>query len=283
MTGQVSRLFLGVQLQCAQCHNHPFTDWKQDEYWGMAAFFMKVKQDGTPKMLAKDGGTITVNENCRRPRRQGRQGRMPRRRTEVPEGAKVRAGQVPHRRAAQDGPEWPGPARTGQLDDLARQSVSSPGRWSTGSGTTSSAAASSIPIDDMHDDNPATHPELLTALAEQFKRHDFDLKYLSRPSCISETYQRTEQAVPGQRGRHRTLQPHVHRDFVAGTAGRFACRESLPAPDKARVLRPRRVGGRQDKKGKVARRPRDNSSASSASRTVPILWNIRTAFRKRCG
>src|SRR5262249_28115165 len=43
MTDNVTRMFLGVQLQCAQCHNHPFTDWKQTEYWAMAAFFMKTK------------------------------------------------------------------------------------------------------------------------------------------------------------------------------------------------------------------------------------------------
>src|SRR5437660_1314123 len=48
ITDNVTKLFLGVQLQCAQCHNHPFTDWKQTEYWGMAAFFMKVRTNGNP-------------------------------------------------------------------------------------------------------------------------------------------------------------------------------------------------------------------------------------------
>ena len=46
MTDVTTKVFLGVQLQCAQCHNHPFTDWKQTEYWGMADFFMKVQQTG---------------------------------------------------------------------------------------------------------------------------------------------------------------------------------------------------------------------------------------------
>ena len=56
MTDVTTKEFLGVQLQCAQCHNHPFTDWKQTEYWGMADFFEKVqltgprnnKQEGVP-------------------------------------------------------------------------------------------------------------------------------------------------------------------------------------------------------------------------------------------
>ncbi len=50
----VAKLFLGVQLQCAQCHNHPFTDWKQTEYWQMAAFFMKVQID---RLVTPNGAT----------------------------------------------------------------------------------------------------------------------------------------------------------------------------------------------------------------------------------
>src|SRR5262249_13198296 len=43
ITDRVARVFLGGQIQCAQCHKHPFGDWTQTEYWGMAAFFLKVK------------------------------------------------------------------------------------------------------------------------------------------------------------------------------------------------------------------------------------------------
>src|SRR5438046_1746047 len=35
LTDTVCRTLLGIQLQCAQCHNHPYTDWKRTEYWGM--------------------------------------------------------------------------------------------------------------------------------------------------------------------------------------------------------------------------------------------------------
>src|SRR5262249_59754508 len=58
-----SKLFLGVQLQCAQCHNHPFTQWKQTEYWGMAAFFNKVRVNGTAKNAAKKGLNLAVSES----------------------------------------------------------------------------------------------------------------------------------------------------------------------------------------------------------------------------
>ncbi|TXT22419.1 MAG: hypothetical protein FD138_3420, partial [Planctomycetota bacterium] len=39
----VSRVFLGVRIGCAECHNHPFADWKQSDFWGMAAFFSGIK------------------------------------------------------------------------------------------------------------------------------------------------------------------------------------------------------------------------------------------------
>ena len=47
------------------------------------------------------------------------------------------------------------------------------------------------PVDDMHDANPASHPELLVDLAQQFKANGFDVKYLVRAICNSETYQRS--------------------------------------------------------------------------------------------
>ena len=42
LAASTARLFLGVQLACAECHNHPFADWKQTEFWNLAAFFSKV-------------------------------------------------------------------------------------------------------------------------------------------------------------------------------------------------------------------------------------------------
>ena len=54
-----SQHFLGIQLQCAQCHNHPFTSWKQTEYWGMAAFYSKVKAD-RPKNGNKGGDNTAI-------------------------------------------------------------------------------------------------------------------------------------------------------------------------------------------------------------------------------
>src|SRR5207249_1506188 len=65
VTDEVCRLFLGVQLQCAQCHNHPFTGWKREEYWGMAAFFMKVN---SPKKVGKQGAPAIAETPNARPK-----------------------------------------------------------------------------------------------------------------------------------------------------------------------------------------------------------------------
>jgi hypothetical protein len=195
VTGQVTRLFLGVQLQCAQCHNHPFTDWKQDQYWGMAAFFSNVKQNITPKKAAKDGTPVTITEVGFAP---GAAKLLPKKKKgmEIPEGYK----NVP--------PKF----LTGTSAQIAKNTPARPvfSKWLTSTDNPYFARAMVNrmwahffgrgvvnPIDDMHDNNPATHPELLLAMAEQFKRHSFDLKYLVKAIVMSDAYQRSSKPFQG--------------------------------------------------------------------------------------
>jgi hypothetical protein len=56
LTGAFVRVFLGVRLNCAQCHDHPFTEWKQRDFWGLAAFF----QGGRNGADARPSGTLTI-------------------------------------------------------------------------------------------------------------------------------------------------------------------------------------------------------------------------------
>ena len=46
MMAEQLRVFLGRRLDCAQCHNHPYERWSQDQFWGMAAFFGRVSRIG---------------------------------------------------------------------------------------------------------------------------------------------------------------------------------------------------------------------------------------------
>jgi hypothetical protein len=181
VTDNVTRMFLGVQLQCAQCHNHPFTDFKQDEYWGMAAFFIKTGPNGNPRGAANKGGTVSIVERPNLP---------PNRRRMLPESAKF----LPPKFLQGEKPtvKSSDPVRPVLADWMtspknpffARAMVNR--MWSQffGRGIVN-------PVDDMIDANAPSHPELLADLSAQFAKNGFDLKYLVRAICNSETYQRS--------------------------------------------------------------------------------------------
>jgi hypothetical protein len=179
-TDNVTRMFMGIQLQCAQCHNHPFTEYKRDEYWRMAAFFLKVQPDGNPRQAVRNGGNISISESTARPNRRRR----------LPESAKV----LPAKFLGGDAPKIRAnePARPVFADWLtnpknpffARAMVNRTWGQLFGRGFVQ-------PVDDMHDGNPCSHPELLAELSAQFAASGFDVKYLFRALCNSQAYQRS--------------------------------------------------------------------------------------------
>jgi len=180
ITDNSTRMFLGVQLQCAQCHNHPFTDWKQTEYWAMAAFYMKTRVNGTPQKAAKNGTVLAVSES----------NKAPKKKDALPESAKIVApkflqGETVKLNTAE--PARPVLAKWMTSADnrfFARAMVNRFWYQMFGRGIVN-------PVDDMHDDNTPSHPALLATLTEQFKLHDFDVKFLLRAICNSEVYQRS--------------------------------------------------------------------------------------------
>lgn len=184
ITDNVTRMFLGVQLQCAQCHNHPFTDWKQTEYWAMAAFFIKTKVNGNPQQAAKKGTVLAVSESeVKGFGKKKKGGGLPDSAKIVP--AQFLQGEKPNMNSRD--PARPVLAKWMTSTDnkfFARAMVNRFWYQLFGRGLVN-------PVDDMHDDNAATHPELLATLTEQFKVNGFDLKYLIRAICNSEVYQRS--------------------------------------------------------------------------------------------
>lgn len=183
LTDSVCKLFMGVQLQCAQCHNHPFNPaWKQDDYWSTAAFFMKV-QAQPPR--GKDAKIPTVMEKNGARNKKG-----------LPDSAK----KLP--------PKFPAgekPALTEK--DLYRPAFAS---WLTNEKNPffAKAAVNRVwaqmfgrglvhPVDDIHDGNPPSHPGLLEDLAQQFKANKYNLHHLFKSICLSEAYQRTSKPSQG--------------------------------------------------------------------------------------
>ena len=228
ITDSVSRMFLGVQLQCAQCHNHPFTDYKQNEYWGMAAFFTKVQMNANPQAAAKKGVTVSVFES-----------KTPGKGRKLPEGGKV----VPAKFLQGDSPKIAvsEPSRpvlakwltSAENPFFAKAMVNRVWHQAFGRGLVN-------PVDDMHEDNPATHPELLAAMAEQFKRSDFDLKYLVRAIYNSDTYQRTSRPTEENKAdtvcySHRlvrVLTPEQFYDSIIVALGRNAEKRANVEPKR---------------------------------------------------
>jgi len=209
VVGTTANLFMGLQLQCAECHNHAFIrEWKQTDFWGVVAFFSQTRSSGgqvggmnTPISIT-EGATAAATG--RRPGGFGGFGRGP-----TVTGAKVEI------------PDATDPRRrTGKvvkakffLDEEPKLADKGPYRpvfadWlvSTQNKYFAPAAVNRMwahffsrgfvnPIDDMHDNNDASHPELLKLLAEEFRASGHDLKHLIRIVCNSKAYQRTSKPL----------------------------------------------------------------------------------------
>lgn len=208
ITDRAAKVFLGVNLQCAQCHNHPFTDWRQDEYWELAAFFKNVrpqyKKENKVEMygVSERGDRKTIM--------------TPASLKVVPAGY-LRSGPAKLNEAEPVLPVFAQWLTTAENPWFARAFVNRLWRTYFGRGLVE-------PVDDLRSDNPATHPEVLDELARQFAAHDFDVHYVVRALTATAAYQRTSRtgtdADPAQTmklyGRMplKVLQPYPLRDSV---------------------------------------------------------------------
>ncbi|MCA9224295.1 MAG: DUF1549 domain-containing protein [Planctomycetales bacterium] len=166
-----AQLFLGLRIQCARCHHHPFEKWSQQDYYGFAAFFSRV---------GRKKGTIANTDRIYHQRGVA-QAQNPKTGEQVkPTGLGSPAEEV----GPEDDPrhklvDWMA------ADDnpfFAYALVNRYWKHFFGRGLVD-------PEDDMRVTNPATNPALLEALAQDFIKHDFDLKHLVRTICNSQVYQ----------------------------------------------------------------------------------------------
>ncbi|MFM8270732.1 MAG: DUF1553 domain-containing protein, partial [Gemmata sp.] len=225
-----------------QCHNHPFTSWKQTEYWGMAAFYSKVKADN-PKNANKGGDntTIGVTEGAKQTKQKDF----------FPESAK----QVP---AKYLGGESPTLGNEPYRPALAK--------WMTS--TTNPFFAKSLvnrtwahlfgrgfvnPVDDMLPENAPTHPDLMNALAHHIgTAGEFDLKYLLKAICLSETYQRTSRPTADNKNDKalyshmavKVFSPEQLYDSLAAVTGSQSAPGGRPAKGQAVATKGPRLGAR---------------------------------------
>jgi hypothetical protein len=171
LAAAVSRSFLGVRLECAQCHNHPFATWKQDQFWSQAAFFAGIRKQG-------DGLFAPLTEDAGRRQVTPPDGRKPRQ-AEFLDGSTPRweSGRGPRAVLA----DW---VTAPDNPYFARAAVNRIWGHFFGVGLVD-------PVDDFRDSNPPSDPELLDDLARTFVASGYDLRYMIQGICLSRAYQRT--------------------------------------------------------------------------------------------
>jgi hypothetical protein len=179
-----AQVFFGVRMQCAQCHNHPYERWTQDDYYHLAAWFAQVKarpdvfhpggpRPGYPWQLKEDAIVV-----------------YPTRTGEVtqPRTGKVMAPKImgmpaavvpPNRDRRQVLAEL---VTTGANPFFAKATVNRIWFYLHGKGIVD-------PPDDFRDSNPSANDALLDALAKDFVEHKYDMKRLIRTIVTSRTYQ----------------------------------------------------------------------------------------------
>ena len=204
LTEDISRLFLGRDLECARCHDHPSVDdWTQAHYWGLYAYlnqtrlathsgekrsyfvenlatkkvefqsvFFDDQEDTGPRL---PGGkeipipTFDEHQGFEKPAADG-----------LPAVPKFR----PRERLARD-------LASGRNNLFVRNSVNRFWKLMMGRGFW-------MPLDQAHSENPPSHPELLDLLERQFVAHQFDIKWLLRQIAFSASYQRSSRLPPGE-------------------------------------------------------------------------------------
>ncbi|MFN5052923.1 MAG: DUF1549 and DUF1553 domain-containing protein [Planctomyces sp.] len=189
LTAMTTRLFLGLQVQCTQCHNHPFNKWQQDQFWEFNSFFRQVDKRDHRKLDPKTGqqvddySEVVWKEFTGPVYYEKRSGMM---QVAFPrfQGHEVDPGVGVDRRSELakliTEPAGDEPAQ------LAQAMVNRTWSHFFGYGFTR-------PVDDMGPHNPASHPELLKRLSREFVAANYDVKQLIRWIVSSEAYQLSSQ------------------------------------------------------------------------------------------
>lgn len=236
----ISQVFLGQRLACANCHHHPYERWTQDDYWGLAAYFARVGS----KPLPNPGSSI--NADGGRSRRQSiyikSSGSVTNKRTSKPAVMQPLDGQ-PLKVSTEDDPrkllaDW----MTSDINPFFAKAIVNR-YWAHffGRGIVD-------PLDDMRATNPPSNPALLDALAVEFVRNKYSLKALVKVIAKSRVYSLSSLPNEFNRGDRQNyaryhpkrLSAEVLFDAVAKATGSPSTFNGLPtdrnAPQRAIML-----------------------------------------------
>ncbi|HEV3137559.1 MAG TPA: DUF1549 domain-containing protein [Pirellulales bacterium] len=194
-TAEVSRIFMGIQIQCAQCHHHPTDRWKREQFHQLAAFFPRIAVRPVKQGEERSFAVVSLNRERENPKKLATGG-----------------GHLEHHMPDLNHPDEEGKLMrpvffvTGQKLDVGtpdRERREKLAEWLTGSGNHWFAKAfvnriwSELvghgfyePIDDLGPDRTCSAPHTLDYLAEQFATSHYDVKWLFRVIADTEAYQR---------------------------------------------------------------------------------------------
>lgn len=222
----VAQLFLGVRMQCAQCHHHPFERWSQHDYYALGAYFSQVGRKptaiaGEDLIFHKRGIAQMENKKTGEPVRPAALGTT---------AEDISPDDDPRLKLADWMSEPSNPFFAKALVNRYWKHFFKRGLVE--------------PEDDIRDTNPSTNPELLDALANHFIDKDFDLKDLVRTITESHTYQLSSSpnehnVVDRQNFSHfypRRLQAEVLLDSVDQLCGSTTSFANLPLGTRAVAL-----------------------------------------------
>jgi len=188
-TAKSAQIFLGMQIRCTQCHNHPFNEWKQNQFWEMNAFFRQTKG----KLLSdRRNREEKVNSELTNSDFMG-EDRNP---SEAVLFYELRNGLtkaaypvfVDGTKLSTDSGYIKDVDRRTKLAELIIHSDYMPQAMANRMWSHFLGYGFTKPIDDMGPHNPPTHPELVTYLGAEFKKASFDVKQLIRWITLSEPY-----------------------------------------------------------------------------------------------
>ncbi len=178
LAANTSRAFLGVQIQCAQCHDHPFDHWSQRDFWGYAAFFARL----APPQAQQQFLTVVADAE---------EGDVKLPDTEEVVPPQFLGGGIV--------PDEAGVTRRQKLADwftaadnpyFAKAAVNRVWAHLFGRGLVD-------PVDDLGDHNPVSHPVLMDELADYFVKSGYDLRGLIRVLANTQAYQLTSASPDG--------------------------------------------------------------------------------------
>ncbi len=235
LTTIVSQLFLGIRLECAKCHHHPFEVWGQDDFYSFGAYFAQLGRKGRGLSPPISGSEEMVYHRG--------------------------TGTVSHPLTGEELPPRPlfGEAPAIGEDEDPRRSLAA---WMTSDENPffPQVMVNRIwadmmgrglvePVDDLRATNPATNQPLLTALGEDFRKHGYDIKHVIR--TIANSYAYALSSVPNERNlvdtryysRHyrQRLRAEVLLDAITAITGMPESYAAMPPGSRAKEIWTHRI------------------------------------------